>query len=284
MFAERLGRNGRDNIWILIMYGAAALFLMLFIFPYLYMLLSSFKPSNEVISTSPTFFPKVLSIENYIQLSQYTGMGQFFLNSIVAATAGTLICLILGSMASYAISRTAASKLSGFFLVLVLCLKMIPMSSIAVPIYALIQKFGFYDYLPALVVVYAAVNMPFVLWMMISFFKAIPIDMDEAASIDGASPLVSFRKVILPITIPGIISTGIFTFLLAWNDFLLALLLTSSSAKTVPVALSEFLTAYNLDLGPMTAAATLFSFPVIIISFFLQKYLVSGMLAGSVKE
>lgn len=266
------------------MYGAAALFLVLFIFPYLYMLLSSFKPSNEVISTSPTFFPKAFSIENYIQLSQYAGMGRFFLNSIVAATVGTLICLILGSMASYAISRTAASKLSGFFLVLVLCLKMIPMSSIAVPIYALIQKFGLYDYLPALVVVYAAVNMPFVLWMMISFFKAIPVDMDEAASIDGASPIVSFRKVILPIAIPGMISTGIFTFLLAWNDFLLALLLTSSSAKTVPVALSEFLTAYNLDLGPMTAAATLFSFPVIVISFFLQKYLVSGMMAGSVKE
>ncbi|WHX47920.1 carbohydrate ABC transporter permease [Paenibacillus woosongensis] len=284
MFAEQLGRNRKDNVWIFIMYGVAALFLVLFIFPYLYMLLSSLKPSNEVISTSPTFFPKAFSIENYIQLSQYAGMGKFFLNSIVAATVGTLICLILGSMASYAISRTAASKLSGFFLVLVLCLKMIPMSSIAVPIYALIQKFGLYDYLPALVVVYAAVNMPFVLWMMISFFKAIPIDMDEAASIDGASPIVSFRKVILPITIPGIISTGIFTFLLAWNDFLLALLLTSSSAKTVPVALSEFLTAYNLDLGPMTAAATLFSFPVIVISFFLQKYLVSGMMAGSVKE
>ncbi|WP_110931911.1 carbohydrate ABC transporter permease [Paenibacillus bouchesdurhonensis] len=284
MFAEQLGRNRKDNVWIFIMYLVAALFLVLFIFPYLYMLLSSLKPSNEVISTSPTFFPKAFSIENYIQLSQYAGMGKFFLNSIVAATVGTLICLILGSMASYAISRTAASKLSGFFLVLVLCLKMIPMSSIAVPIYALIQKFGLYDYLPALVVVYAAVNMPFVLWMMISFFKAIPIDMDEAASIDGASPIVSFRKVILPITIPGIISTGIFTFLLAWNDFLLALLLTSSSAKTVPVALSEFLTAYNLDLGPMTAAATLFSFPVIVISFFLQKYLVSGMMAGSVKE
>lgn len=284
MFADQLGRNRKDNVWIFIMYGVAALFLVLFIFPYLYILLSSFKPSNEVISTSPTFFPKSFSIENYIQLSQYEGMGKFFLNSIVAATVGTLICLILGSMASYAISRTAASKLSGFFLVLVLCLKMIPMSSIAVPIYALIQKFGIYDYLPALVVVYAAVNMPFVLWMMISFFKAIPVDMDEAASIDGASPIVSFRKVILPITIPGMISTGIFTFLLAWNDFLLALLLTSSSAKTVPVALSEFLTAYNLDLGPMTAAATLFSFPVIVISFFLQKYLVSGMMAGSVKE
>ncbi|WP_239079770.1 carbohydrate ABC transporter permease [Listeria ivanovii] len=223
-------------------------------------------------------------MENYRNLTEYADMGKFFGNSILAAVFSTIICLILGSMASYAISRTAVSKLSNFFLILVLCLKMIPMSSVSVPIYSLIQKLGFYDSLPALIVVYAAVNMPFVLWMMISFFKAIPISLDEAASIDGASPFTTFRKIILPITASGIVSTGIFTFLLAWNDFLLALLLTSSNAKTVPVALSEFLTAYNLDLGPMTAAATLFSLPVIAVSFFLQKYLVSGMMAGSVKE
>jgi multiple sugar transport system permease protein len=284
MFAERFGKNAKDNFWIILMYGLSAIFLLIFLFPYLYMLLSSFKPSSEVISTTPTFFPSSFSFENYGNLSQYADMGKFFGNSILAATFSTIICLVLGSMASYAISRTAVSKLSNFFLVLVLCLKMIPMSSVSVPIYSLIQKLGFYDSLPALILVYAAVNMPFVLWMMISFFKAIPMTLDEAASIDGASPMTTFRKVILPITASGIVSTGIFTFLLAWNDFLLALLLTSNEAKTVPVSLSEFLTAYNLDLGPMTAAAVLFSLPVIAISFFLQKYLVSGMMAGSVKE
>ncbi|MBC6296079.1 carbohydrate ABC transporter permease [Listeria sp. FSL L7-1517] len=284
MFTERFGKNSKDNRWIIGMYVLAVIFLLVFLFPYVYMLLSSFKPSAEVISTTPSFFPKVFSLENYRNLTEYADMGKFFGNSILAAVFSTIICLILGSMASYAISRTAVSKLSNFFLILVLCLKMIPMSSVSVPIYSLIQKLGFYDSLPALIVVYAAVNMPFVLWMMISFFKAIPISLDEAASIDGASPFTTFRKIILPITASGIVSTGIFTFLLAWNDFLLALLLTSSNAKTVPVALSEFLTAYNLDLGPMTAAATLFSLPVIAVSFFLQKYLVSGMMAGSVKE
>lgn len=284
MFTERFGKNSKDNRWIIGMYVLAVIFLLVFLFPYVYMLLSSFKPSAEVISTTPSFFPKVFSLENYRNLTEYADMGKFFGNSILAAVFSTIICLILGSMASYAISRTAVSKLSNFFLILVLCLKMIPMSSVSVPIYSLIQKLGFYNSLPALIVVYAAVNMPFVLWMMISFFKAIPISLDEAASIDGASPFTTFRKIILPITASGIVSTGIFTFLLAWNDFLLALLLTSSNAKTVPVALSEFLTAYNLDLGPMTAAATLFSLPVIAVSFFLQKYLVSGMMAGSVKE
>lgn len=284
MFSEKFGKNRLDNTWIILMYFFAAVFIILILFPYVYILLSSFKPSNEVISTNPTLFPKIFSLENYKKLFADTDLLYFFRNSLLAATFSSIICLFLGSLASYAISRTTTSKFSSIFLVLVLCLKMVPLSSIAVPIYSFVQKLGMYDFLPALIVVYAAVNMPFVLWMMISFFKAIPFDLDEAASIDGASPFQTFSKIIFPVVIPGMISTGIFTFLLSWNDFLLALLLTSNEAKTVPVALSEFLTAYSLDMGPMTSGAILFSFPVIAISFFLQRYLVSGMMAGSVKE
>lgn len=283
MFHEKFGHNRSDNLWIIIMYVLAVVFLLLFIIPYLYMLFSSFKPSQDVISVHPTFFPKTWSVENYIKVFQTSDIGMYFGNSFIAALVSTLICLLLGSLAAYAISRTAVSRFSNYLLILVLCLKMIPMSSIVVPIYSLVQQFGFYDYLPVLCIVYAGVNMPFVLWMMISFFKDVPVDLDEAAAIDGAGPFVAFVKVILPVVVPSLISTGIFTFLLAWNDFLVALLLTSSEAKTVPVALSEFLTSYSLDLGPMTGAAVLFSLPVIVISFFLQRYLVSGMLAGSVK-
>lgn len=283
MFHERFGRNKSDNVWMLTMYVLAGIFLLIFVFPYLYMLFSSFKPSNEVISVNPVFFPKRWSLENYQSVFQTSDIGKNFSNSFIAALVSTVICLLIGSLASYAVSRTAVSRFSNFLLVLVLCLKMIPMSSIVVPIYSLVQQFGFYDYLPVLCLVYAGVNMPFVLWMMISFFKEVPVELDEAAAVDGAGPFRSFIRIILPVVTPSLISTGIFTFLLAWNDFLVALLLTSSDAKTVPVALSEFLTSYNLDLGPMTGAAVLFSFPVIIISFFLQRYLVSGMLAGSVK-
>lgn len=284
MFSEKFGKNRHDNMWIILMYFFAIVFLVFVLFPYIYILLSSFKPSNEVISTNPTLFPRTFSLENYKNLFLNTDLLYFFKNSLIAAIFSTIICLFLGSLASYSISRTIDSKLSSFFLVVVLCLKMIPLSSIAVPIYSFVQKLGMYDFLPALIVVYAAVNMPFVLWMMISFFKAVPLDLDEAAAIDGATPFETFSKIIFPVVIPGMISTGIFTFLLSWNDFLLALLLTSNEAKTVPVALSEFLTAYSLDMGPMTAGAILFSFPVIAISFFLQRYLVSGMMAGSVKE
>ena len=283
MFNEKFGRNRSTNIWIVLMWVIAVVFLAIFIFPYLYMLFSSLKPSQDVISVNPTFFPRRLSIENYVRVFTTTDLGANFANSFVAAAASTVVCLVLGSLASYAISRTSAAKFSNFLLVIVLALKMIPMVSVVVPIYSIVQRLGVYDMVPTLCIVYAGINMPFVLWMVISFFKAIPDDLDEAAAVDGAGPYRTFFTVILPLATPCLVSTGIFTFLLGWNDFLVALLLTSNEAKTVPVALSEFLTSYNLDLGPMTAAAACFSLPIILISFFLQRYLVSGMLAGSVK-
>lgn len=283
MFSEKFGKNKEGNIWIILMYLFAIVFLLAILFPYVYMLLSSFKPGNEVISSNPTLFPSEFSLENYKAFFSDSNVLGYFRNSLLAATISTVISVGLGSMAAFSISRTPASKYSNFLLLLVLSLQMIPMTSLAVPIYSFVQSFGYYDYLPALIVVYSAVRIPFVLWMLISFFEAIPMTLDESAAIDGASAFKSFRKVIFPVAIPGIVSTSIFTFLFSWNDFLLSLLLTSNKAKTAPVALSEFLTAYSLDLGPMTAGAVLFSFPLIIISFFLQRYLVSGIMSGSIK-
>ena len=207
---------------------------------------------------------------------------QFFINSLTAAVVSTVIALILGSLAAYAIQRSGA-KLSVFLVVLVLCLKMIPTSSIVVPIYELICKLGLYDTKIALVIVYAAINMPFVMWTMLSFYEGIPTTLDEAAYVDGASSFQTFKNIILPICTPGLATAFIFTLFLAWNDFLVALLLTSTNAKTFTVGLAGFLSAYNLDLGPMCAGAFVFSFPVMIISLAAQKYIVSGMTAGAVK-
>lgn len=207
---------------------------------------------------------------------------QFLWNSLSVSLISTVIALILGSLAAYAIQRSGA-KLSIILVVLVLCLKMIPTSSIVVPIYELICNLGLYDTKIALIIVYAAINMPFVMWTMLSFYEGIPTTLDEAAFVDGASSFKTFWKVILPICKPGLATAFIFTLFLAWNDFLVALLLTSTNAKTFTVGLAGFLSAYNLDLGPMCAGAFLFSFPVMIISLAAQKYIVQGMIAGAVK-
>ena len=250
--------------------------------PYIYVICCSFKPGAEVIAVPPKFFPEMFSVENFTGLFERMDALQFLVNSLTAAVCSTVIALILGALAAYAIQRSGA-KLSIVLIVLILCLKMIPTSSIAVPIYELICDLGLYDTRIALIIVYAAVNMPFVMWTMLSFYEGIPTTLDEAAYVDGANSLQTFRRVILPICTPGLATAFIFTLFLAWNDFLLALLLTSTNAKTFTVGLAGFLSAYNLDLGPMCAGAFLFSFPVMIISLVAQKYIVQGMTAGAVK-
>ena len=252
------------------------------LFPYIYVICCAFKPGSEVIAVPPKFFPKVFSIENFSGLLERMDAMKFLFNSLTVALISTIIALILGSLAAYAIQRSGA-KLSVLLIVLVLCLKMIPTSSIVVPIYELICNLGLYDTKIALIIVYAAINMPFVMWTMLSFYEGVPTTLDEAAYMDGANSLQTFWRVILPICKPGLATAFIFTLFLAWNDFLVALLLTSTNAKTFTVGLAGFLSAYNLDLGPMCAGAFLFSFPVMFISLAAQKYIVQGMTAGAVK-
>ena len=262
--------------------GLSVVLTVFWLFPYIYVICCSFKPRSEVIAVPPKFFPQVLSIENFIGLFERMDVLKYLTNSLTTALCSTVLALVLGSLAAYAIQRSGA-KLSVALVILVLCLKMIPISSIVVPIYEMICKIGLYDTKIALIIVYAATNIPFVMWTMLSFYEGIPATLDEAAYVDGASSFQTFRKVILPICKPGLATAFIFTLFLAWNDFLVSLLLTSTNAKTFTVGLAGFLSAYNLDLGPMCAGAFLFSFPVMIISLAAQKYIVQGMTAGAVK-
>ena len=255
----------------------------LFLFPYVFLALSSFKPAQEVITIPPTFFPKTFSIENYQEMYNYINVEKSLLNSFVSAFGSTAIAVLLGALSAFALVR-ANSKLSAILLAMVFFLKMIPLSAIAVPIYRIITSVGLYDTRIALVIVLAATNMPLVIWIMIGFFQSVPVSLDETACVDGASSLATFFRVILPVSVPGIATAGILTLFLSWNDFLLSLMLTSTNAKTFTVSLSEFLLGYQINLGPMTAASFLFSFPIIILAIFAQKYIIQGLTAGSLKE
>jgi multiple sugar transport system permease protein len=259
------------------------LFVLAFIFPYIYLIMSSLKPSSEVISSTPTLLPSVFTLENYFTMFDVLSIGTYFGNSFIAAIASTVISVFLGSLAAYGLSRYS-SKLGNMFLLLTLGVRMVPLISVAVPMYGIINRLGIYDTHLALILVYTSINIPFVIWMMIGFFDGMPKELDESARVDGCGKLGAFMRIILPISLPGLATTSIFSYMLAWNDFLMALMMTSTQAKTMPVGLSEFLGAYNLDLGPMTAAAVLFSLPVLIFSFMIQRYIVSGMTMGAVKE
>lgn len=262
--------------------GISIVALLIWLFPYLFLISTSLKPSAEVISIPARFFPSTISFENFIRLFERMPVFTYLGNSFVTAILSTIIAVSLGSLAAYAIARSGA-KASVFLVVLVLCLKMIPTSSIAVPIFDIIINLGLYDTRLALIIVYAAINMPFVMWVMLGFYQGIPTSLDEAACIDGASSFETFYKIILPISAPGIATSAIFTVFLAWNDFLIALLLTGREAKTFTVGLSEFLSAYSLDLGPMAAGALIFSLPIMALSLVAQKYIIGGLTSGAVK-
>ncbi|OIJ17998.1 sugar ABC transporter permease [Anaerobacillus alkalidiazotrophicus] len=256
---------------------------LLFISPYIYIVLTSIKPSSDAISPSPTFFPRELSLENYVTMFNQMPIVKYFFNSFITASVSTILAVFLGALAAYGLSRFS-SKTGNIFLLLTLCVRMIPMISIAIPMYIIINGMGLIDTRLALIITYTAINVPFAIWLMIGFFNNIPKEFDEAARIDGCNIFTAFIKVILPVSLPGLATAAIFCFMLAWNDFLFALLLTSTKAKTATVGISEFLTAYNLDLGPMTAAAVSFSLPVMVFSILVQRYIVSGMTLGAVKE
>ncbi|RCW63350.1 carbohydrate ABC transporter permease [Saliterribacillus persicus] len=255
---------------------------LLFISPYIYIIFTSIKPSSDAISSTPTFFPRELSIENYIAMFDQMPILSYFFNSFITAFISTVLSVLLGALAAYGLARFS-SKLGNVFLLITLCIRMIPMISIAIPMYIIINSMGLIDTHAALIITYTSINVPFAIWLMMGFFNNIPKEFDEAARIDGCNIFTSFIKVILPVSLPGLATTAIFCFMLAWNDFLFALLLTSTNAKTATVGISEFLTAYNLDLGPMTAAAVSFSLPVMLFSILVQRYIVSGMTLGSVK-
>ncbi|WP_332694407.1 carbohydrate ABC transporter permease [Halalkalibacter lacteus] len=256
---------------------------LLFISPYIYIVLTSIKPSSDAISPSPTFFPRELSLENYVAMFNQMPIAKYFFNSFITASISTILAVFLGALAAYGLSRFS-SKTGNIFLLLTLCVRMVPMISIAIPMYIIINGMGLIDTRVALIITYTAINVPFAIWLMIGFFNNIPKEFDEAARIDGCNIFTAFIKVILPVSLPGLATAAIFCFMLAWNDFLFALLLTSTNAKTATVGISEFLTAYNLDLGPMTAAAVSFSLPVMVFSILVQRYIVSGMTLGAVKE
>lgn len=273
----------KRKLWTVFIITASCLFALMFMGPYIYLLLTSLKPSAEAVSAPPTLWPSKFSLENYKNMFEYLPIAKYFLNSFLAAGASTILSVFLGSLAAYGISRFTSAT-GSYFLLFTLVIRMVPMISIAIPMYMIIKSMGILDTQLALILVYTSLNVPFAIWLLIGFFDSIPKELDEAARVDGCSWLGSFIRVILPNSLPGIATASIFTFMLAWNDFLFSLLMTSTKAKTATVGISEFLTAYNLDLGPMTAAAISFSLPVMIFSFFVQRYIVSGMTLGAVKE
>ncbi len=259
-------------------------FVIVMIFPFIWMLLMAFKTPLEALSWPPKIFPSRIYIDNFYKVFTRPRVTQHFINTVIVSISTTIIALIVASMAAYSLARIKFPLgLTGIIAVIILMMRMYPHIATLVPYYMVIRKLNLVDTLWALILSYTAFTMPFSIWMLLGFFQALPYEMEMAAMIDGANLWQRFARVALPNVAPGLVATGIMTFILAWNEFLIALILTNIKAKTIPVAIAGYITDSSLEWGPMTAMSSMLVIPVVILAFFAQKYLVQGLTMGAIK-
>ena len=265
--------------------------LILIYMPVAWLLISSVSTRAELLSTPIHWIPQAPTLKNYIDiLSPSQGVSEVARtfritlgNSLIVASSVTLVALMLGSVAAYALVRLRMPLRQGL-LVGILGTRMIPEISLVIPMYLFATRFGLFNTPLILVITYLSFALPFAIWLMAAFFGTIPVELEDAARIDGCNRFETLWRVILPVSSPGLVSTGLFVFLSAWDEFFFALILTSTvSAKTVPVAIAEFTGRYVVDVGGMMTGGVLAAIPPVLLSLLFQRYIVSGLTAGAVK-
>jgi|LSQX01.2.fsa_nt_gb multiple sugar transport system permease protein len=251
--------------------------------PILWMIATSLKTPLQMISIPPVvvFEP---TLANYQELFRAGGssLKRIFLNSIIVSTMTGLLTLFLGGLAGFAFSRYRFRG-DRLFTFGVLWTRTLPPIVAVVPLFLMLSNWGLVDTHIGLVLVYTALNLPFAIWMLKSFFDAVPVEMEEAAMVDGCTRLEACRRVTVPLAAPGMAATLIFVSVLAWNEFLFALIFSSVNAKTLPVAVVETIVEYKIYWADMAALGTIVMLPILVFSFFIQKHLVTGLTAGGIK-
>jgi multiple sugar transport system permease protein len=274
---EVRGWTSRALLW-----GALILALVLYGFPFLYLLLTSFKTPLETIAVPPTVLPSTWTLENYASAFAREGVLASFINSVVTAVISTLLSLVLAVPAAYAVTRFR-TRLGRVFILIALVTRMVPAIVVGVPLIPLFRDLGISDTSFALAIAHTTISLPLSIWLMSSFFEAVPEELEEAAKIDGTGRLGALWRVVIPVVAGGLAVTAIFAFLASWNEFLFALLLTAVRAQTTPIVIANFQTQFGLDWGAMTALAAVYSVPVILLTLLLQRHIVAGLTLGAVK-
>ncbi|MFG3340699.1 carbohydrate ABC transporter permease [Glycomyces sp. NPDC048151] len=259
-----------------------AVILVLYGFPFAYLLLTSFKPPSEAIAVPPTVVPDAWTLENYVAALAKEGVAPALINSVMTAVLSTLISLVLAVPAAYAVTRFRTPS-GRVFVLAALVTRMVPTIAIGAPLVETMRALGISDTSFALAIAHTTISLPLSIWLMASFFEAVPEELEEAAKMDGASRLGALWRVVLPVVSGGLAVTAIFAFLASWNEFLFALLLTSVRAQTTPIVIANFQTQFGLDWGAMTALAAVYSLPVILLTLTLQRHIVAGLTLGAVK-
>lgn len=256
--------------------------------PGLWIVLASFRPTVEIMAKPPVWIPQDLSFDAYVAMFSGVGQGgipiiEYFRNSLIISVTSTAIALAIGMAGGYAFARFRFKAKSSIFLGLMLT-RTVPGIALSLPLFFVYSKLGIIDTHFGLITAYVALNVPFTIWLIDGFFRQVPKDLAEAAQIDGCTRWQAFWQVEFPLAGPGIASAGIFAFLTAWNEFALASQLTRSvTSKTLPVGLLDYTSEFTIDWRGMCALAVIMIIPALVLTFIVQKHLVSGLTSGAVK-
>ena len=252
-------------------------------FPLVWVLLCSVKTSGDLTANPTRILPKHFTLENFLHVINELGFAENIANSLLIAISTTCIAIVISSMAAYGIVRFFP-KLGSIMSKVLVTTYMFPPILLAIPYSMVMAKAGLVNTRIGLVIVYLSFSVPYAVWMLVGFFKTVPIGIEEAARVDGANKLQTFVPILLPLVMPGIVATAIYTFINAWNEFLYSLILINSTEKmTVSVALKSLQGAEILNWGDMMAASALVVVPSVVFFMFIQNKIAGGMTEGAVK-
>lgn len=281
-----------SKTYLVAIHLAAVLMAVVVLAPFAWLLISSISPPRELLAADPHWWPEDPTLTRYRAIfASSDGSGtdvaanfrRAMINSFVVATLTTAISLVVGVLGGYAFARLRfrmrRTTLFGF-----LAVYMLPPIALVIPLYLGLAALGLLDTKTGLVVTYCSIVTPFCLWTMSNYYLSLPPDLEEAARVDGCTRVGALFRVILPLSRPGVLTTGMFGFLLAWDEFLFSLLFTSTTnAKTIPVAIAEFTGKYSSDFGLIAAGGVLATLPPLVLALVFQRYIAGGLTSGAVK-
>lgn len=276
-------RQRQVGVSTVLAYGLLIVLTALALLPLVVMLTSSFKPGSEIFAVPATLFAQEPTLANYVKVLVESDMPRAIANSLLVGLLATLATLVLGLSTGYALSRFRFRGARTLSLALLLG-QLLPATVLLLPVYQLILAMKLLDTVPGLAIAMLVFVLPVVTWMLSTTFSAVPVELEEAAMIDGCSRPRAVLLVVLPVAATGIASVSIFAFLQSWNELLFAsVMTTSAAAKTAPVALTDFANEFTVDWGATMAAAAVISIPITIVFLFMQRFFIRGMAAGAVK-
>ncbi len=267
-----------------VFYDVVGLFIFaVMIFPIYWMVTTALKPGKEILSLDPYWFPAPVTFENFISAMQVPFFWNDVVNSLTVVLTVVGISIVVSFLAAVAVARFGFRGRTAF-IVMVIGVQMVPLNALVIPIYLLLDSVNQVDSLFGVIAYYLAVVLPFMVWTLRGFVHNIPVDLEEAAMVDGASRVGAFMRIVFPLVAPGLVATAIFGFIQAWNEYIIAyVLLSSSSKQTLTIWLASFTTQHGTDWGGLMAGATLTSLPVVVFFLLVQRRVTGGLTAGAVK-